>query len=119
MWRKHLQSAAAAAVVASMIGCKPPTSFHGDAQFPGGALGCFNQCQKIKMEMATFVYVGAFSTACACKPKHAASASPAASSVDSEAAMAAATTGVELQRRRLDEQRQQRQPGQPPVTFVP
>ena len=82
------------------------TSFTGDAQFPGGALGCFKQCQKIGMEMATYVYVGEYSTACACKPKVAAASPQAASRSDIEGAVTAAGAGVELQRRRMADARQ-------------
>ncbi len=77
------------------------TSFVGDAQFPGGALGCFKQCQKIGMEMATYVYVGEYSTACACKPKVAGYGAQAATRSDIEGAATAAGAGVELQRRRM------------------
>jgi hypothetical protein len=83
------------------------TSFVGDAQFPGGALGCFKQCQKIGMEMASFVYVGEYSSACACKLKAAATAGQ--SSVqdnDVEGAVVAAGAGVEMQRRRAEAARQ-------------
>jgi hypothetical protein len=73
------------------------TSFVGDAQFPGGALGCFKQCQKIGMEMASFVYVGEYSSACACKLK---STATAAQSSDIEGAVVAAGAGVEMERRR-------------------
>jgi hypothetical protein len=107
----------------ALFGCTPPTSFQGDAQFPGGALGCFNQCQKIKMEMASFVYVGAYSTACACKPQIApssngaapSSSQPQTSAGEVEGAVLAASAGVEMQRRRIAEQQQQQQqlrPGQ-------
>lgn len=41
----------------------------GDAHFPGGATRCFKQCEKAGMDMASFVYVGEYSTACACKLK--------------------------------------------------
>lgn len=47
-------------------GCR--TEFVGDPRFPGGARGCFEKCSELNMEMATFVYVGEYSTACACKP---------------------------------------------------
>jgi hypothetical protein len=83
------------------------TSFVGDAQFPGGALGCFKQCQRIGMEMASFVYVGEYSSACACKLKSTATATQ--SSVrdsDIEGAVVAAGAGVEMQRRRSEAARQ-------------
>jgi hypothetical protein len=89
-------------VLSGMASCVPPTEFKGSSQFPGGALGCFNQCAKGGMEMATFVYVGEYSTACACKPRLAGGAQ-ATSQSDVEAAVAAAGAGVELQRRRIEE----------------
>jgi len=81
------------------------TSFVGDARFPGGALGCFKQCQRVGMEMASFVYVGEYSTACACKTKTtaAATAQPSADG-DIEGAVVAAAAGVELQRRAAEAQ---------------
>ena len=85
-------------VLCSTTSCA--TSFIGDAQFPGGALGCFKQCQKIGMEMASYVYVGEYSTACACKPKVAAGV-PRTASADIEGAVTAAGAGVELQRRQI------------------
>ena len=94
--------------------CREPTSFRGEAQFPGGALGCFKQCQKVGMDMASYVYVGEYSTACACKPKIATATAtgPAADlqdEVDSnEASVVAAAAGVELQRRRIDEEEYER-----------
>lgn len=88
-------------VLSGVVSCVPPTSFNGDSQFPGGALGCFKQCEKIRMDMATFVYVGEYSTACACKPKVVAGGQPV-SQADAEAAVAAAGTGVELQRRQAE-----------------
>jgi hypothetical protein len=91
-------------VLSGMASCVPPTEFKGSSQFPGGALGCFNQCAKLGMEMATFVYVGEYSTACACKPKLA-GAAQAASQADVEAAVAAAGAGVELQRREAEARR--------------
>lgn len=88
--------------------CTPPTAFEGSAQFPGGALGCFKQCQKVGMDMASYVYVGEYSTACACKPKIAnVQGSAAAREEDEagdEATVQAAAAGVELQRRRIAEQ---------------
>lgn len=85
-------------VLGSTTSCA--TTFVGDAQFPGGALGCFKQCQKIGMEMASYVYVGEYSTACACKPK-VATGGPQAASADVEGAATAAGAGVEMQRRRM------------------
>lgn len=80
------------------LGCA--TSFVGDAQFPGGALGCFKQCQKIGMEMASFVYVGEYSSACACRLKATNAAQSSVKDADIEGAVVAAGAGVEMQRRR-------------------
>lgn len=104
-------------------GCEPPTSFEGKAQFPGGPRGCFQECSRQNMVMGSFVYVGEYSSACACKPKTNA-AGPAAENAatrqnapaaenptrtendqdDDQAAVVAAAAGVEVQRRRLAEQ---------------
>ena len=91
-----------------LASCTPPTAFEGSAQFPGGALGCFKQCQKVGMEMASYVYVGEYSTACACKPKVAQALGGAAARDDfdsDEASVVAASAGVESQRRLAEEQR--------------
>lgn len=40
------------------------TTFEGDAHFPGGASACQAQCEQDDLEMASFVYVGEFSSAC-------------------------------------------------------
>src|SRR4051812_37495697 len=82
------------------LGCA--TSFVGDAQFPGGAVGCFKQCQKIGMEMASFVYVGEYSSACACRLKPGAGAQSSAADPAIEGAVMAAGAGVEMQRRRAE-----------------
>lgn len=90
--------------------CSPPTAFEGSAQFPGGALGCFKQCQKVGMEMASYVYVGEYSTACACRPKLATTQEVSVQEdAADEASMVAASAGVEVQRRRLQEQQQRAQ----------
>ena len=83
-----------------LLGCA--TSFVGDAQFPGGALGCFKQCQKIGMEIASFVYVGEYSSACACKLKSTAAAQRGPSDAEIEGSVVAAGAGVEMQRRRSE-----------------
>jgi hypothetical protein len=85
--------------VLSLFGaaCVPPTSFEGESKFPGGAPGCLHKCREQRMEMASFVYVGEFSTACACRPIQASQG--AAANDDSSAAIVAASAGVELQRR--------------------
>jgi hypothetical protein len=92
-----------AGMVVALAGCAMPTSFEGEPKFPGGAAGCWKTCRGQNLEMASFVYVGEFSTACACKPRVA--ATPHAAAVhDDEAAVVAAATGVEMQRRRIEEQ---------------
>jgi len=78
------------------------TSFVGDAQFPGGALGCYRQCQKIGMEIASFVYVGEYSSACACKLKSGGGAQSSVTDQEVEGAVVAAGAGVEMQRRRAE-----------------
>src|SRR4051812_36281271 len=91
-------------------GCTPPTSFEGESKFPGGAEGCYRRCSEQRMEMASFVYVGEFATACACRlqtapvppPVGAPAAAPRAAADDS-ASMVAASAGVEMQRRRAEE----------------
>jgi hypothetical protein len=83
-----------------LLGCA--TSFVGDAQFPGGAPGCFKQCQAGGMEMASFVYVGEYSSACACKLKANAPAQTSSSNADVDGAVVAAGAGVEMQRRRAE-----------------
>ncbi|CAN5635711.1 hypothetical protein BH09MYX1_BH09MYX1_30770 [soil metagenome] len=45
------------------------TSFDGNAYVPGGANGCYKKCEAAGMSMASFVYVGEFSTACVCALK--------------------------------------------------
>jgi hypothetical protein len=89
--------------LSSLLGCA--TSFVGEAQFPGGAPGCFKQCQAGGMEMATFVYVGEYSSACACRPKASAPGLSSSSNADDAAAAAvvAAGAGVEMQRRRSEQ----------------
>ena len=88
----------------NLLGCA--TSFVGDAQFPGGAPGCFKQCQAGGMEMASFVYVGEYSSACACKLKANAPVPGSASTADVDGAVVAAGAGVEMQRRRGEAARQ-------------
>ena len=53
------------------------------------------------MEMATFVYVGEYSTACACRPLTAGAVGQAD---HTQAATIAAAAGVEMQRRSIEEQ---------------
>jgi hypothetical protein len=43
-----------------------PTKFRGGSStFPEGVKGCYTRCKSHNMEMAAFVYVGDYSTACA------------------------------------------------------
>jgi hypothetical protein len=85
------------ATAIGVLGCA--TSFTGDAKFPGGARGCWEACKRDGMEMASFVYVGEFSTACACKP-----AGSGAHAEDDAAGVPAAVAGVETQRREAEQQ---------------
>jgi hypothetical protein len=78
------------------------TSFYGDAMFPGGARHCWDKCRGLNLEMASFVYVGEYSTACVCKPQG--TAARALNGEHDQAAVVAAAAGVELQRRRLEQQ---------------
>ena len=87
--------------LSSLLGCA--TTFTGDAQFPGGAPACFKQCQAGGMEMASFVYVGEYSSACACKLKASAPAQSSSSNADVDGAVVAAGAGVEMQRRRAQQ----------------
>lgn len=86
------------------VGCQTRTEFHGDARFPGGARGCYEKCAMFDMEMATFVYVGEHSTACACKPVKAHPSAGATSNDDeqddgTEGAVTATAAGVVVQAR--------------------
>lgn len=99
---RRVLGAAIVALSFGLVSCR--TEFIGDAQFPGGALGCFKQCQKVGMDMASFVYVGEYSSACACKPKVVNASASAQDDLESdEAATVAAAAGVELQRRLLND----------------
>jgi hypothetical protein len=95
-----------AAVGILVSGCA--TSFTGNAMYPGGVRGCWDQCRANGMEIATFVYIGEYSTACACRPP--ATAAPpghAANTDGSDGALSAAIAGVELQRRQMEQQQMQ------------
>jgi hypothetical protein len=85
-----------------LLGAGCQTQFYGDPAFPGGAPACFEKCRRQNMEMASFVYVGEYSTACACKPR---GASARALPEGDQAAIVAAAAGVELQRRRMEQER--------------
>ena len=82
------------------------TNFIGSAKFPGGARGCWERCQADGMEMATFVYVGEYSTACACRSKALQGQAQSDASNGEQAAVVAAAAGVALQRRRAEQQAQ-------------
>jgi hypothetical protein len=106
-----LQGALSAGIVSALCAsCSMPTSFEGESKFPGGAEGCFHKCQEQRMEMASFVYVGEFATACACRlqtaavpaPGMPAAGAPHAAETDDSGAVLAASTGVEMQRRRRE-----------------
>lgn len=87
------------------------TAFQGEAQFPGGPEGCFDHCAKHNMDMASFVYVGEYSSACACSPR-ASGAVSASDSAHVEGAVVASAVGVELQRRQAENRNAQlNQPG--------
>jgi hypothetical protein len=65
------------------------------------------------MMMSSFVYVGEYSSACACKPRtkavDPAAENPAVSDDEADqAAIVAAAAGVEVQRRRLAEEQARR-----------
>ena len=94
-------------------GCDYPTSFQGSAKFPGGARGCWDRCAREGTEMASFVYVGEYSTACACRPLQAVGQPLAVR--DDEGAVVAATAGVELERRRAAERQRASTVAPPPI----
>ncbi|HEY5936296.1 MAG TPA: hypothetical protein VIU61_16710 [Kofleriaceae bacterium] len=52
-----------------LAGC--PTSFTGDAHFPGGPQACRATCERGGLEMSGFVFSGEFSTSCVCRPPRA------------------------------------------------
>jgi hypothetical protein len=81
------------------LGCA--TTFMGSPMFPGGARGCFERCHAEHMEMASFVYVGEYSTACACR-----TLGPGAAAASIEGGIVAATAGVETQRQQAAQQQQ-------------
>mgnify|MGYP001555264704 CR=1 FL=1 len=86
--------------------CQPPTSFEGDAKFPNGVKGCRQQCASRGLEMGSFIYIGAYSTACACRPPSLPGVAPTSRQDEDESgAVAAAVAGVEMQRRRAEQQR--------------
>jgi hypothetical protein len=70
------------------------------------------------MDMSTFVYVGDYSTACACKPRVAGGATSSKADADAaEGAVLAAAAGVEVQRQQAEDaagNQNQLTPGAPP-----
>jgi hypothetical protein len=99
------------------VGCQ--TQFYGDPAFPGGAPACFKKCQRQNMEMASFVYVGEYSSACACKPRTASASVGLVGSEGADAAVVAAAAGVEMQRRRAAAQQSSSSAYHPPGAFTP
>lgn len=98
--RRMIRAASAASLFAlAIVGSGCATSFTGDAHFPGGARGCYAQCQAEGMVMASFVYMGEYSTGCVCAP-----ASAPAAAAGSGAVAGAAAVGVVLQARNQEEQ---------------
>lgn len=89
-----------------LASCASPTSFEGEAKFPGGLDGCRRQCAARRLDFGSFIYIGEYSTACACKaPSPPGAPAAAAQPDDDEAAVAAAVAGAELQRRHIEAQR--------------
>jgi hypothetical protein len=105
--RKAAWVVAWAVLSAGLWGCEPPTSFQGEAKFPGGVQGCQQQCAARGLEMGSFIYIGAYSTACACRAKNYKASIAQPSDEDDAAAVAAAAAGVELQRRSIEAARTQ------------
>jgi hypothetical protein len=62
------------------------------------------------LDFGSFIYIGEYSTACACRavtPRSTASSNEADASADEQAAVAAGVAGAELQRRRIAQQQAQ------------
>ena len=78
-----------------------PTTFNGDAHFPGGPAGCAKACQKQGLSMGAFVYAGEYSSACVCSARP---ASASAEADDGLAAVAIGATGVMTQMRAAEQQ---------------
>jgi hypothetical protein len=97
-----------AVLLLALPACTRPTAFEGEAKFPGGARGCYDRCAAEGLEMASFVYVGEYSTACACQMRRAAPG-PVSEVGGPGPAIAAATAGTELQQRRIQEQQRAQQ----------
>jgi hypothetical protein len=95
------QLSAAACLSVVFLGCA--TSFTGDPHFPDGPKGCSEKCSKDGMVMGSFVYVGEYSDACVCQPRGPSGATSAAAQNDTAGAVAA-TAGVVMQMRHMEEQ---------------
>lgn len=65
--------------------------------------------------MASFVYVGEYSTACACQPRRASRAGVTSEADSLEPAIVAAVAGAEMQRRRVAASEQGAAAGAVPV----
>jgi hypothetical protein len=96
-------------LLGALAGC--PTSFTGDAHFPGGVESCRSTCSRQGLEMGAFVYSGEYSTSCVCRPPGAPAGT--ASTEDDEiqaaaaaaaAASAAANIAAEQRRRQQSQQ---------------
>lgn len=83
-----------------LVGCTA-TTFEGNAKFPGGVAGCIRQCTSRNLEMASFIYVGEYSSACVCKPvkKATSAAAELETPACDEGDVTAAVVGVTLEQR--------------------
>jgi hypothetical protein len=87
-------------LVTMIAACLTPacaTSFAGNANVPGGPSGCARRCRDEQMRMSSYVFVGAYSSACVCEPGSQASNTQTGS--EAGGAVAAAV-GVMMQMRR-------------------
>ena len=78
--------------------CGP--QFTGDAHFPGGVHGCETQCAGQSLVMAAFIYVGEYSSACACKPRPPAGTAQVVGSGEEWAGADVAPVVVEIEQER-------------------
>ncbi|HSK00209.1 MAG TPA: hypothetical protein VK932_03170 [Kofleriaceae bacterium] len=97
-------------LLGALAGC--PTSFIGDAHFPGGVESCRNTCSRQGLELGAFVYSGEYSTSCVCRPAAGpAAATPTADDeIQAQAAAAAAASAAAnnaAEQRRRHQQSQQ------------
>jgi len=97
------------AFVLVAAGCA--TSFTGDAHYPGGARACFAKCASEQMQMSGFVYMGEYSSACVCEPRHTGAVATGGEAIASSsevggagAAGATGAVGVILQARMQQQQ---------------